>query len=175
MKFKYLILILMIFPGLPSAQLYKRVDEQGRVTYTDKPDKVTEEEFVPPSTVQDVQMPKSKATPRPKPATSPPPAENPARYTKLSIVTPGHDRVVRNAQGEVEISIELNPPLRTGHGHRLFIYLNGDLVDKTSSHQYTIKNLDRGSYELFVTVKDGNGQPLISSDKITFHLKRGAR
>lgn len=169
MKNKLLILLLLLSPGLAGAEVYKQVDEQGRITYTDKPRESEEEAFEVPKTVNEVEMPKAS---RPGSAIRPKPKPAPPRYRSLKVTAPENDAVIRDNEGKVTVTIATDPKLQTERQHAIGFYLDGKYIDKTTSNTYVLENLDRGTHELIVVIQDANGKPLKSADKIVFHLKR---
>lgn len=165
-------LVLMI--GLPHANawaaMYKHVDEKGNITYTDKPDKQKEKEFIAPeiSTVETVKPPDPDvAYPRRNKAGVQVP-----KPQKLTIISPANDSVIRDNSGAVTISFSIEPASK--EGHQLFIQLDGAKFIAVSGNKYTFKNMDRGTHKVMAIIRDTAGKKLAQSKTITFHLKRHA-
>jgi len=173
-----LTLLGIALPMLVLGAVYKSVGPDGTVTYTDRP---------PPGATE-IQLPKFPApTPLPAPATStttapttstPPggaPNTAPAfpGYSKLTIVTPAHDATVRENTGSVEVALVSEPAWDPQWGHSIKVVLDGKpLPDVYSTPQFQLNNADRGTHTLQVIVLDAKQSELISSQTVTFHMKR---
>lgn len=153
-----------------SAQIFRTVDANGNVVFTDiapvdrsgqgAPAQVT----VPPvNTVPALAVP---ATPNNAPA-----AASPGYYTKLSIVAPAADETIRENAGNVRIEAAIAPPLRPDH--RLLLVVDGALsaVDAVNG-VFELSNVDRGTHTAALRIVDRDGAVLIESDPTTFHLMR---
>ena len=168
MKIK--ILLGLIIPALlvtftSDAGLYKGLDEEGNVVYSDKPFADSEKFTPPPITV--IQAPKV-----------PPKEENPEEqpvaettYTKLSIVAPTNDQTIWN-ESQLIVSLRLAPALDTAAGHTTWLLMDGKpLVKNSQSLALQIGRSDRGSHTLTAQVRNKNGKVLKSSRSITVHIK----
>jgi len=165
---RLLLLLLMLGPaGHGLAAVYKWVDEQGNVIYSDQPRPGAEQLKVPP-------VPTYSAPPLPPRSSGAgaPKAEAPA-YTHVSIVQPSHDSTVRNNAGVVVISALLEPPLRTDLGHKIVLSMDGTPIGEPGpSTAIQLSNVDRGTHTLQVSVVDDAGKVLVTSDPSTFHMRR---
>ncbi len=59
MKLRYLLTVLIVFPGLVQAEIYKAVDENGHVTYSSAPIKGGKKIILPPLPTMDAPPPAS--------------------------------------------------------------------------------------------------------------------
>ena len=92
-------------------------------------------------------------------------------YESLRVVVPDNDETVRSNEGEVRVSIELQPGL--AQGHKIRIYLDGNKASgELPSTQVTLQNVERGTHSLAVAVVDATGRELIRSPVSNFHLRR---
>ncbi len=166
MRILFLIaLMLVCFSAV--AGIYKYVDADGNVHYSDQEQAGAEEvdlpaavTYTPPSTegVVDKKEPES---------------EKKQGYTGMAIVQPKMNETLRSNNGDVQVAIELKPGLATGD--TITIYLDGKAVIKGSGQtSATLTNLDRGSHTLRATVFNKDGIAVISSRSIIFHLQRKA-
>ncbi len=161
MNAKLLCLPLLLSCLSVQAQIYKTVDADGNVVFTDSPGVNQQAETV------DIKVPNTiDATPvtpyQPAPA-----AEEEAGYQSLSI-SPAHDSTVRSNTGDFAVSISVNPPLQPGHSVQL--YLDGQRQNGSGT-RYQFTNIDRGSHQLRATVVDGNGKVLIEQTN-PVHVQR---
>jgi len=94
-------------------------------------------------------------------------------YTGFSITNPTNDQGVRANGGKVTIHMSLQPALRSGH----MIVLNIDGEDGTSSKTTSdltieLNNMPRGLHTVTATVVDKDGNDLIKTEPVSFHVLR---
>ncbi|WJW75524.1 DUF4124 domain-containing protein [Thiohalobacter sp. IOR34] len=156
---------LALLPLLAEAAVYKWVDENGTVHFSDKPHPNAEQIRLPkPSTYTPPPLPSSQPAVK-KPAAAP-------GYERLQILEPQNDATIRNDAGEFSVRLLLQPDLRRGLGHRVLVELDGKVYPLDSGLEYRFRNIDRGSHVLRARVVDGDGKELIASEPLTFHLLR---
>lgn len=164
---KTLFLLLMLGTLPLSAAVYKWVDGSGQVHYGDQPSAgATEVElpesmvYTPPDYGDDVAQEEAGAE-----------AVAGGPYDSLAVVQPANEETLRSNQGDVAVSIELIPGL--AENHKFVIYLDGNRVSgELTTPQITLQNVNRGSHSLEIAVEDGNGQELLRSAPVNFHLRR---
>jgi len=94
-------------------------------------------------------------------------------YTGFSITNPTNDQGVRANDGNVTIHMSIQPALQSGH----MIVLNVDGEDgkssKTSSNlTMELENMSRGLHTITATVVDKDGNDLIKTETVRFHVLR---
>lgn len=144
-------------------KVYKQVNPDGTITYSDKPAAGAEEVKVP--TVPTYQPPKvPEFTPYQKP-------EKPApfAYDSLKITSPANDETIRENVGDVTVVLSVSPSLRPGH--RIEYLLDGASVERSTQSSYQFKNMDRGSHNLTAQIVDESGN-VLNSSSVTVHLQR---
>ena len=166
MKTLICLLALLSAFSVPAETVYKSVDEEGNVTFSDQPGANSQAlELNPPPAIKNPN----------RPAYQPPPGkpERPAAaYRSLAITSPANDQGLRSNNGDFNISVSLSPPLKPGH--RIIITLDGREIANGVSARATVKNADRGAHSLGARVVDAAGRTLISTSS-SFHLLRAAR
>ncbi len=168
MKVPFIILALIL--AVPaSAAVYKSVLPDGRVIYSDQP---------PSENATPAQLPAIQLIPA---APIPPPAEpeeaseatkKTLAYRSIEIVSPAQDSTLRDNAGTVTIKVALDPPLIRKAGHQIAVYLDGVLVAEDSTDTITLDNVDRGTHTVNASVNSKQGQALLTSPTVTFHLQR---
>jgi len=151
-----------------SAAVYKSVDAQGNVVYTDEPSGDAKPLKLPP--LSTIPAPSYKSS-----VQSAAELEQSAvvNYQQISIVSPTQDATLRDNTGAVPVNVVLEPELNSAAGHRFRYYLDGQAQGKpTESGQISFENLDRGVHAVEVAVVDSAGQELIRSSSVQFHLHR---
>jgi len=159
----YLILFLLVSFSL-QAELYKGVDADGNVTFSDK--QTPNAEKIPMPTPNVIKMPK----PRPVEKKA---EDNVGDYKSFTIEQPKTNETVRQSDGNVPVSLALTPNLDTASGHKISILVDGKRVIKGSTTLTALlPTVDRGKHTISAVVKDKNNKTLISSNKVTFHMRR---
>ncbi len=153
-----------------SQEIYRWVDKNGVVHYSDQPDSPSAEliDVIEPNAYepQDAAASTGAGTAgtgeaEDDPAVSP--------YDSLSIVSPTQDQVFFGADAAVNVAADLQGTLRPDH--TVVFFLNGNRTEANGlSTDYS--GLARGSYFLRASIVDGSGQPVITSQQINFHVRQ---
>ena len=157
-------LVFAMLAALSSAQVYKHVDEEGNVTFTDQPPpNATPVEIGPINTAQ------PPVIAYPKKAPSEPQASEGASY-QVSITAPAHEAIFHGG-GSFTVSASVSPALRGVH--KLQLLMSGtphEAAQKASS--WGLTNVFRGEHVLEVAVVDGKGGQVAKSEPITVFVFR---
>jgi Domain of unknown function (DUF4124) len=149
-----------------SQEIYRWVDKNGVVHYSDSPDSPDAKliDVIEPSTYE-----ADAASGDSSGAASVPdePPDQPA-YQSISIVSPSPDQVFFGADASVTLTADLGGTLQPGH--LVMFYLNGS-GRPADGLSLSLSNLERGSYSLRASVLDENGNPVITSPQTTFHVR----
>ncbi|MEH6493543.1 DUF4124 domain-containing protein [Halopseudomonas sp.] len=170
-----LLLVSGISVNAAASEVYTWTDEQGNRIYSDQPN--------PKSTKVDVGPTNSIEAPKPIPAFEEARAEREANqtpksagYRSLSITSPADDTAVRANDGNLSLTVSIDPPLRAGSLLRAQVdgNLNPQAIPGSGqpTATLTLPNLDRGSHEVSAVIMDTKGQVLLSSEPITVHVQR---
>ena len=158
------------------ARIYKTVDKDGNVVFTDVPpkDKSKAIEIGPGNVYQS-----------PKPASTTPRQRRRAeetdsgddieqepvvRYSTLQIVTPGEDEPVRENAGNLKVVVSMSPTLKANHSVR--ILLDGTVFATDRSTNIQLTNVDRGTHVLTAQIIDSDGTIIMTSSPTSFHMQR---
>ena len=146
-------------------QVYKWVDEEGVVHYTDKP---------PTEGAQPTKLPALQTY---KGGTNPslnkfdarrPSASGSTPVANLDIVTPSHDETFRDRT--VPVAVMVTPQLKPGQ--RLVYLLDGVPVSEpTTQTSYAMTEVERGTHTIGVTIIDDAGNEHGSAPPVTIHVK----
>ena len=155
------LLLSALLTSVAQSQIYKEIDEQGNVRFTDQPSAVAE-----PLTVQPANTATStEARPRPQQKTKPA-----IPYQQLAITEPSNNSIIPNGPGNFSVSIKLSPNLRPSH--QLQLLMNGEVHSSGQQTQFQLNNIRRGSHQLQAQVIDEDGSALIQSDNIKVQVYR---
>lgn len=163
----FLVVILpLVFVNLALAAIYKTVDKDGNVIFTDtRPvDEPSEEVKLRPIT----QM---SSTPARRSGSSLQGEEGESKnlYSHLEIIEPANDSTVRE-QGNFTVKVVTEP--RVLSGHRIRLLLDGDVVGESKRKlSFDLTNVDRGTHTLTVEIVD-NRRKVVQSSSSTVHVHR---
>lgn len=167
MRGTYWLLLALLGAANASAQVYKWVDPQGDVHYSDqRPDT---------SAAEPVQLPGlSTIEGRPVPPPAPEPEPQPQAFTgydRVRIVEPAPDSAVRGNDQRVEVTVALEPQLQEGHA--VLVLLDGTPAGEPyPGTRLELTGVYRGKHSLQARVLDANGQVLAESSPISFTLRQ---
>lgn len=161
-----LIFSLLLFTVMSHAAVYKWIDKDGKIHYSDKP--ITNSEVVEfKSNTQNqitIQAPKSSASDKEeqiKPST---------QYT-MSILTPKEDETIRDNNGDITIMATITPDLKPKH---LLVILMDDKVigPPQETPIFSLKNIDRGEHSFVIKAVAQNGKQLATTPPRKIFLHR---
>ena len=170
---KYLLFIaFVILHSSVNAELFKWVDENGEVIYSDQPP--------PTANSQDEYLLDEKELP---PLINTPALQNPIGQTtaksveesqiqSVSITYPEHDTAVRSNDGTLNIQLAVSPELDQKSGETVVILMDGLEIYRGKDSQVTLLEVDRGTHTLEAKMLSSNGQTISSAEPVTFTLQR---
>ncbi|MGB6604348.1 MAG: DUF4124 domain-containing protein [Steroidobacteraceae bacterium] len=150
-----------------STTVYKWVDEDGVVHYSDQPHPNAQK-----LQVEGVQTYKPTDLPFTgggiPPAAVPPAADT--GYKGCSIQQPAPDQTLENAD-QVTVSVSTDPG--THPGDQIFATLDGAPVNNgaATGNSFSLSSLDRGEHTLAAQVRDRTGQVLCQTPSVTFYVR----
>ena len=168
-----LILALLLPPGSTVAgEIYRHVDENGNVTYSDEPadddSKAMELEPLP-----EVSLPDGAARERLDRSSESERDDGNSEqqgYQSIEITQPEHDSAFWRGDGLVVVRFQSQPSLRSGH--RYALELDGERTRQSRNTSFTLENMNRGTHEVVIHVVNANGETVSSSDVTRFTLHR---
>ena len=158
--------LLLACAGPAAADIYRYVDEDGNVIYSDQPH--PDAEKIPVPEVQTYSAPAFSEPP-------PPPAAKPEAprivYLTFGIVSPADDQAVRSNNGSLNVEVLLEPALDKSHQLQLLLdeKPRGEPGTATS---WSLENVTRGTHTLLAEIIDDTGAVVNRTEPVTFHLLR---
>jgi hypothetical protein len=153
------------------AEVYKTVDEDGNVTYTDKP---------PPDGSKPIKLAPISVIEAPTYEKAPDPAkaegeEIPLRdlrkiYRDFAIVSPQSEESVWRPDGPVSVAWSVGNPLQ--QGMQVSIYLDGAKQATTTEQIIPIAGLDRGEHTLTAELRDAKNRRIATAVPVTFFIQQ---
>jgi hypothetical protein len=153
--------LLFVFSGALPAGVYKWIDSDGRVHYTDQPAEGAEPVVVPGSAADEGNAPTQVEGREP----------DLGPYRVFEVVSPEANATIRDPQGAVPVGLVIEPPKIAGH--RLLIELDGQLLsEELSGAQLRLQGLGFGSHVLRAVMYDELDVPVASTPSVDFHLRK---
>jgi hypothetical protein len=150
-----LLMFSLIASQAASAGLYKGLDAEGNVVYSDTPFEEAEEFTPPPLSVMD----KPKVEPDRKADVEEQPAE--FKYLSFDIVSPENNQTIRN-EPDVTVTLNLKPGLNSEQGHNVWMLVDGNpVIKKSQSLVFNLGRLERGAHKLQAQIRDKQGKIVV--------------
>ncbi len=168
-----------------ATKVYRTVDENGNVIFTDVP---PGERGVPQGNTTEVEIdPINSFEPSGRRTdasgrelwivdgleTEAEDADIPVVYSSLTVQSPVPEEAVRANDGTVHITGAVVPELAADH--RVRLVLDGAQHSVSAEAHFTLTNMDRGAHTVMLEVVDATGSALISSNPTTFYVLRAHR
>ena len=157
------------------AQVYKKRNADGSVTYSDKPISGAEKVDVEPAPVTEFAKPTGPAASAPVPVEAPA-AEASAEAVefKVSITAPEHNQAIRANDGQLQVSWQ-SQPAKLPEGYNYELVVDGVTAWRGfNSQQVTLAEIDRGERRLFVRIVDADNQQVARSDTVAVFVLRAS-
>lgn len=153
------ILALITLPLASLAQVYKSVDKDGNVIFSDQASPGSESVDVPSTNT----LPSVTPTkPKRKKATAG------AVYDYVGITSPANDEAVVAPGGNFSVSVVTEPGLRSGH--TVILLLDGAPTSVGGSGSFNLETVPRGTHTLEARVQDAQCDFVASSGTSTVHV-----
>ncbi|AMC99127.1 DUF4124 domain-containing protein [Halomonas chromatireducens] len=177
MKKALLVIIgLLVASSALATTIYRTVDSQGNVIFTDSPGGGGEPvELAPLTVVPSRELPGSAEPPRVEgvaPRASASPGQPFMPYDVFRIASPANGaELAASHAGNVQVELTIEPELRPDHQARLLV--NGR-VSQTAMHTavFMLTDLDRGQYVIQAELLDGSGEIRHRTQPVTLHVRR---
>lgn len=159
-----LIVIALLACSATHAEIYRWVDQDGHVQFSDRRNQGAEK------IVSHAAVPAAEKTAAPAGPTSPD-AVFLGPYTELEIVAPGANETLTQDPAGFPIGLLINPPLI--EGHRMAVLLDGaELPIKDSATQFKLTGAALGSHRLQVQIRAVDGTILAQTSPRNFNLRQ---
>lgn len=159
--------------AMSKTNVYKQINANGQVEYSDKPSEQSIEMVMPQIQVN--------ATPASPPTTESKAADAAAASLELEknkqeqmhirISSPIEQQMFISAIREVPVTIMVEPKLSSSQKIKLLVD-NQPFGEPQNTDTFVIKEIERGAHELKAMVLDEQGKILATSEPVTFHQQR---
>ena len=149
----------------PASGIYRSIDADGNVIFTDKPPESGQAEEVK---VREGNIVPGTAPRRPATERRPEPDDEPFRYETLRITSPESEQTFQNPYEPIPVAVEVAPSLRRGHA--MVLLVNGEQQPEMKLDA----EIYRGAHELLIEVRAGD-EVIQQSEPITIFVHRASR
>lgn len=150
------------------AEIYKTIDKDGNVVFTDSPEG---------KSAESVELKKGSTISLPPIKTSPTGSgslegdSSSASYREFIIKQPSQNATIRGA-GNFSVLTTISPQLKSTDS--LQLYINGKPYGrKQKGSLFNLKNIDRGTHNIEVKVLNSDGR-VLNSSSVTVHVHRSS-
>lgn len=160
-KFIFFSLMCLTLGAIAQTTVYKTVNEDGTVTFSDTPTSGAQElTLTGSSTIESMPV-----TPLPAVQTQ---STDQVNY-RLNVLSPTQDATLRNNNGDIRIAARISPETQGTY----LLDFGGQQYDSTSG-VFTLNNIDRGTHSYKVLFTDNKGKVIASSEERTLHLHQAS-
>ena len=154
-----LLLALLTTTFATYAEVFRQVDKDGNVTYSDVPSKAKQKPvtvtpmttFKAPVSKRPISDNKSKAKPKV------------TKYQSLTVQEPAENSVIRANDGNISVAVESTPELDTDAGHKIIILIDGSPAKRNEADPKIVAGVSRGEHSISAQIIDDKEQVLITS------------
>jgi hypothetical protein len=163
-----LLAALLVAVPAGATEVYRWVDSSGQQHYSDQ--------WQPGAEKIRIETVPGYSAPKPAPSaratgTAQQPAPADSQYQSLVITSPAQEEVLWNIEGQLRVSLQVNPALQPGHGLRLFLDGTEQEVPAGST-EVQLTEVYRGVHTLKAEVVDEKGKVLIASQPTTIAVRQ---
>jgi hypothetical protein len=170
-------LIPLVFLILPLAafsqgEIFKVVDEDGNVTFTDqRPNNAAEPMDLPPLSVieTDIQVPEPAAETAAAEDKPPTARELRKQYRDFRIIQPQNEETFWGTANTVTVSWGSSQPVLPDMN--VLLYVNGEAREAPAIGGVTL-TLDRGEHQVYAVLRDSGKKRIVTTETVTFFIKQ---
>ena len=164
------VLFLALMAAPLTAEVYKVVDKDGNVTYTDQPPGDGSKPIkLQPISVVETPVYETKA----KPATEDEPMSLRAlrgMYRDFAIVAPQSEESIWHPDRPITVAWSTGAPIQTGM--KASVSVDGQLQANTTDRVVPVANLDRGEHTVTAELTNERNQTVATAKPIVFFVRR---
>jgi hypothetical protein len=169
----FALFLLLPVAAMAAGEIYKIVDKDGNVTYTDqRPSTDAQPIDLPELSVveTDIQVPeKSTAEAAAKEPREPTPRELRKLYRDFQITQPQQEETFWGTANKVVVSWGSKQAMLPGLS--VMLYVDGEPQEASAQGGVTL-TLDRGEHKVYAELRDPNGRRIVTTETVTFFVKQ---
>ncbi len=150
------------------AVIYKSVDENGNVVFSDSPpDKSAEKiELGPINTIPALDLPANQDD------SAGQPTQDDASYQTFEITQPQPDQSIRDNAGNIAVAVSVAPTIDSDTNDQIVITMDGREVSRGTKTSIDLSNVSRGTHTLDAHIVNSSGKKLATANSVEFHVLR---
>lgn len=154
-----------------AAEVYRWVDENGVVHYSDQPHPGAERLRIESAPAPGTRLPANVTAPRRAVGEQASGQDSDASfsYQSLTVSQPAAEETLWNIGATLNVTLDLQPTLRPGHQVR--VYFDGE-AREVSGTRFTVDEVYRGVHNIQAEVVDANGNVMIRSQPNRFYVQQ---
>lgn len=168
-RFGFVTGLTLLLSATAAAEIYRQVDAQGNVTYTDDPSDQSPAEAVKIKPVTTITLPKPAAVREPEQLRQKVEKEG-STYQNVRFTAPENNQAFHSGNGDVSFRVTSSPDLARNHKYE--VSLDGQPVGQSTSGTIPVRNIDRGTHQARVSIVDEQGITIKTGETITFTVHR---
>ena len=161
------VLLGLLAAGAVFAEAYTWTDENGVVHYSDRPNPGAKQIDLPDDGIRRPAPTRRAATDGDDGEAAP----EAFRYSSIDISSPGAEETLWNIEGQLDVSVNLQPGLQPGHQVRVYFDGNPQMVNGTS---FRLDEVWRGVHNVQVEILDETGKLMIRSRPNRFYVQQNS-
>lgn len=174
MKRVFLLLLAMLPAFVAATEVFRWVDDDGVVHYSDRPAEGAETVTIEEAQTFSAPAPRTSGTSQGTSSSSAADAaeKDAASYSNFEIVSPKQEEVLWNTGGELNVSLRARPRIQSGHS--IFLIMDGQEVEQLQRGrmQARLNDVFRGTHTLHAEVRDNGGNTIATSDSVQFTVQQ---
>jgi len=176
--------VALVASGPLGAQVYKVVDEDGNVTYTDQPPSdgsapmvlpeitIIETDYPTEAEVTEGATAAAAADEQSGEGELKSPRELRQMFSDFRILSPGQDETFWGTANTVVVSWAANAPYEPGMS--VSVVVDGTSQDAAASGNLPVI-LDRGEHQVYAVLRDERGRRIVTTTTVTFHVQQASQ
>ena len=154
--------------GIAFADAYTWTDENGVVHYSDRPNEGAKQIELPDDGIR---RPAPTVRASADDSDQSPAANTPFSYQSLEISSPAAEETLWNIEGQLNVTLNLQPALQPGHQVRVYFDGTPRMVSGTS---FQIEEVWRGAHNVQAEIIDETGKLMIRSRPSRFYVQQNS-
>jgi len=168
---RILVFLVAALPAfVTAAEVYRWVDKDGVIHFSDRPQEGAETIVIPDA--QTFSAPPPRSSPRSSAANDEDEEEAAAGYENFEIVSPKQEEVFWNIGGELDVSVQSRPRIRSGH--EIVLFMDGQEVQRVprGRTRARLQDVVRGTHSLRAEVRDRGGNTVATTAAVQFTVQQ---
>lgn len=164
--------LVLVSVGFAETKIYKKVDKDGNITYTDqKPHEGAKEADLPGLTIVESSPVTNKERSQYGKGIEKPDDDSVNLFSSFKITSPSFEQTIINSGGVLNTSVAVNGKLPKKYGIKFFV--NSTPSPIINSTNFSFNNIIRGEHEVYAqAINIANNKVIKTTPKIKFFMRQ---